>query len=184
MFFPITCRRQGASFLLTNSPELGFWTRQDKRGVLCVAGSETTATLLCGVTFLLLKHPDIMNKLKREVRSIFKSEDEITLTSIGNLESMLACLNEALRAYLPAPVGFPREVLKGGVTINGQFIPEGVSLVSLIKQEIIRRTTGKLTGWPDSRRCVAVGHLSPQQVFCKSIWLPPRAIPQRPQVCP
>lgn len=75
-----------------------------------------------------------MNKLKHEVRSTFKSEDEITLTSVGNLEFMLACLNEALRAYPPAPVGFPREVPKGGVIINGQFIPEGVSLVFLIMQ--------------------------------------------------
>ncbi|KAH8880467.1 cytochrome P450 [Thozetella sp. PMI_491] len=94
-------------------------------GVLCVAGSETTATLLCGVTFLLLKHPDILDRLKQEVRSTFKSEDEITLTSVSKLEYMLACLNEALRAYPPAPVGFPREVPKGGVMINGQFIPEG-----------------------------------------------------------
>jgi cytochrome P450 len=97
-------------------------------GVLCVAGSETTATLLCGVTFLMLKHPHILNKLKEEVRSAFKSEDEITLTSVGNLEYMLACLNEAMRAYPPAPVGFPREVPKGGVRINGHFIPEGVSI--------------------------------------------------------
>lgn len=96
--------------------------------MLCVAGSETTATLLCGVTFLMLKHPDILNKLKQEVRSAFKSENEITLTSVGNLEYMLACLNEAMRIYPPAPVGFPREVPKGGVTINGQFVPEGVSV--------------------------------------------------------
>lgn len=53
--------------------------------VLLIAGSETTATLLCGATFLLTSHPKILAKLTREVRSSFKSEDEITLTSVGNL---------------------------------------------------------------------------------------------------
>jgi cytochrome P450 len=58
----------------------------------------------------MLKNPEILNKLKLEVRSTFKSEDEITLTFVDNLEYILACLNEAMRAYPPAPVGLPREV--------------------------------------------------------------------------
>ena len=52
---------------------------------LIIAGSETTATLLCGVTYLLTVHTDILQKVQREVRSAFKSKEEITLTSVGNL---------------------------------------------------------------------------------------------------
>ena len=62
--------------------------------VLVIAGSETTATLLAGVTYLLLRHPEAMKKVVDEVRSSFKSEEDITLTSVGNLTYMLACLNE------------------------------------------------------------------------------------------
>jgi cytochrome P450 len=53
--------------------------------VLILAGSETTATLLSGVTYYLATHDDILQKVQNEVRSAFKSDDEITLTSVGNL---------------------------------------------------------------------------------------------------
>lgn len=53
--------------------------------VLILAGSETTATLLCGATYLLTAHPDMLKRLEREVRSAFKNEEDITLTSIGQL---------------------------------------------------------------------------------------------------
>lgn len=53
--------------------------------VLILAGSETTATLLCGVTYYLTTHPDILTKVEHEVRSAFASNGEITLTSVGNL---------------------------------------------------------------------------------------------------
>ncbi len=36
--------------------------------VLVIAGSETTATLLSGATYALLKNPKVMQKLKDEVR--------------------------------------------------------------------------------------------------------------------
>lgn len=95
--------------------------------LLIVAGSETTATLLAGATYMLLRDPEAMKKLTEEVRSTFKSEEEITLSSVGNLEYMLACLNEAMRLYPPVPIGMPRVVPKGGAKVAGTFVPEGVS---------------------------------------------------------
>lgn len=82
--------------------------------ILIIAGSETTATVLAGVTYLLLKNPDKMKKLVEEVRTMFASEEEIDLTSVNRLTYMLACLDEALRMYPPVPTGLPREVPKGG----------------------------------------------------------------------
>ncbi|KAI8952234.1 putative cytochrome P450 monooxygenase [Xylaria longipes] len=98
--------------------------------LLIIAGSETTATLLSGATWLLTSHPEILRKVEQEVRSAFKSDDEITLTSVGNLTYMLACLNEALRCYPPVAGNLPRIVPKGGAMINGMFVPEG-NLVSV-----------------------------------------------------
>ncbi|PGH29985.1 hypothetical protein GX50_07258 [[Emmonsia] crescens] len=92
--------------------------------LILVGGSETTATLLCGVTYLLLANPQTLEKLTAEVRSAFKSEDEININSVNNLNYMLACLDEALRVYPPVPLGLPRVVPKGGCHITGQFIPE------------------------------------------------------------
>lgn len=40
--------------------------------LMLVAGSETTATLLSGVTYCLLANPDKLEKLKQEIRGRFK----------------------------------------------------------------------------------------------------------------
>ncbi|GME23362.1 putative cytochrome p450 monooxygenase protein [Neofusicoccum parvum] len=103
---------------------LGMEKLQANAGALIIAGSETTATLLSGVTYLLLKNPAALEKLTEEVRSTFKSEDEISINSVGHLKYMLACLDEALRMYPPTPSGLPRVVPQGGVNIVGNFVPE------------------------------------------------------------
>ncbi|KAL1956110.1 hypothetical protein VTO42DRAFT_7629 [Malbranchea cinnamomea] len=92
--------------------------------IILIGGSETTATLLSGVTFFLLTNPAVLEKLTTEVRSAFKAEEEITLTSVAKLTYMLACLDEALRIYPPVPIGLPRVVPKGGRVIAGRFVPE------------------------------------------------------------
>ncbi|KAI0457256.1 cytochrome p450 monooxygenase [Xylaria acuta] len=96
--------------------------------VLVLAGSETTATLLCGALYLLGLHPDILAKVVHEVRTSFKSEDEINLISVNGLSYMLACLNETFRLYPPAPAGLPRVVPKGGSNVAGHWIPQDISV--------------------------------------------------------
>ncbi|KAI1460531.1 cytochrome P450 [Annulohypoxylon moriforme] len=98
--------------------------------VVIIAGSETTATLLSGVSFLLTTNPDKLAKLTQEVRSTFNSEEEITLLSVNNLSYMLACLNEAFRMYPPVAADLPRVVPKGGATIGGKYVAEN-SIVSV-----------------------------------------------------
>lgn len=93
-----------------------------------MAGSETTSTLMNGVTYILLTHPEAMEKLKHEVRSEFKSAEDITITSVSRLPYMLACLNEALRLYPPVPGSMVRVVGKGGGNIAGHFVPEGTKV--------------------------------------------------------
>ncbi|KAL8380753.1 hypothetical protein RB595_005166 [Gaeumannomyces hyphopodioides] len=97
-------------------------------GTLMVAGSETTATLLAGVVYLLLTHPDKMARLVEEVRSSFQAESEITLTSVSSLAYMLACLDEALRRYPPVAIGMPRTVPAGGATVAGVHVPENANV--------------------------------------------------------
>ncbi|EFQ25384.1 cytochrome P450 [Colletotrichum graminicola] len=116
--------------LLKKRKEWGFSLRQvDSNGsIIIIAGSETTATLLSGVTYLLLKNPEKMRKLVREVRAAFEREEEINLKSVNSLTYMLACIDEAMRIYPPVPTGLPRTVPEGGATILGQFIPEEMTV--------------------------------------------------------
>ena len=92
-----------------------------------VAGSETTASSLSALTNNLLRHPDIYCKVKQEVRSAFPSEDQIKLEAVVNLPYLNACIEEGLRVFPPAPIGFLREVQTQGDTIDGHEIPGGVS---------------------------------------------------------
>lgn len=98
--------------------------------VLVIGGSETTATLLSGITYWLLRTPHAMEKLTREIRSAMKTEKHITISSTANLPYMLACLKEALRIYPPAPSGQQRITLGPGPTnISGYVVPRNVSTV-------------------------------------------------------
>ncbi|RSL91780.1 hypothetical protein BHE90_011521 [Fusarium euwallaceae] len=112
--------------LLKKQEELGITEAQLLKncGALIVGGSETTATLLSGVTYLLLKTPEALRKLTAEVRSSFKTEEEINFTSVNKLSYMLACLEEAFRMYPPIAGGLPRQIPKGGSEVSGRFIPE------------------------------------------------------------
>jgi cytochrome P450 len=95
--------------------------------LLIIAGSETTATLLSGMTYLVCKHPKVLEKLTDEVRSTFSSETEINLTGANKLRYMLACLDEGMRMYPPVPATFPRNVPPEGDFVGDAWIPGGVS---------------------------------------------------------
>lgn len=95
--------------------------------ILILAGSETTATTLAGATYLLLTHPEVLARLQQEVRTAFKSVDEINIASVNKLSYMLAVLNESLRMYPPVTSNLVRVVPRGGAQIAGRFVPEGVS---------------------------------------------------------
>lgn len=95
---------------------------------LILAGSETTATLLSGTVYQLLKNPDTLKKLTEEVRGSYQSSSEIDLLSTSKLKYTLAVLDEAMRIYPPVPSQAPRQVPPGGDTINGEFLPGGTTI--------------------------------------------------------
>lgn len=97
--------------------------------VFLVAGSETTATLLSGAIFYLLKNPDVMDRLRREVREAFPTADDITMRAVNNsgkLPYMEAVLQESFRCYPPVPSTLPRITGSEGAFIEGKFVPPGV----------------------------------------------------------
>lgn len=102
--------------------------------VFMAAGTETTASALSGVTFYLLQHPTILQKLVNEVRSL--PQEDLSLEVLPRLPYLNACLKEGLRLFPPAPIGFPRQVAEGGAFICGKWVPEGVR--TTFKFECIR----------------------------------------------
>jgi cytochrome P450 len=94
-------------------------------GLLIIAGSETSATLLTGAMFFLTTHPDVLDKLTAEVRAQFHDESEITLDGTNGLQYMLAVLNETARCYPPVAISSPRVVPPEGAVVAGHAIPSG-----------------------------------------------------------
>ena len=104
--------------------------RSAHSNALIIAGSETSATVLSTMHYYLLKNPDAYAKLKDHVRSAFRSVDEIDAKSATALPFLTACIEETFRIFPPIPIGMPRVTPKGGCTIAGRFVPEGVSCLA------------------------------------------------------
>lgn len=121
--------------------------------VLIIAGSETTATLLSGVTFYILTVPGVLYKLKAEIRGAFSSEHEITWSAVNQLRYTLAVLNEGLRMYPPVPYGFPRIVEGEGDFVCNRWLPKGVSTYFIISYPRTKITLNIA----DIRRCANAG---------------------------
>ncbi|RDW72921.1 hypothetical protein BP6252_06828 [Coleophoma cylindrospora] len=120
-----TDRADFMSFILKHNDKSGMTDAEinSNAAILIIAGSETTATLMSGATYLLLQNPDVLEKLVRIIRETFASEDEITIQSVSNLKYLLAVLDESLRMYPPVPVGLPRTVGPNGDAICGKWVP-------------------------------------------------------------
>lgn len=92
-------------------------------GVMIIAGSETSATLLSGVIYYLLKSPEWLKRVQNELQSTFRDESEMTFTSLPQLKIMNAIIMETFRMYPPAPTTLPRMTTKDGAIVCGTYIP-------------------------------------------------------------
>ncbi|TRX98022.1 hypothetical protein FHL15_001232 [Xylaria flabelliformis] len=88
-----------------------------------IAGSETTATALATITYYLQTTPEVYRKLQNEVRTSFKSYEEIQGNSTQRLKYMKAVIAEGMRIYPPLPFALPRVVPAGGDVVDGHFLP-------------------------------------------------------------
>lgn len=134
-----TEREDFMSYILRFNDEKGMTPDEigENANILILAGSETTATLLSGTTFWLLKNPRVYQTLVREIRTIFAKEEDITSISVTNAKYLLAVLNEGLRIYPPSPGGLGRIAPSGGAIVDGYEITEGVSAPFYPKQHAL-----------------------------------------------
>ncbi|KAK1142200.1 hypothetical protein N8T08_008126 [Aspergillus melleus] len=111
----------------------------DKRGMseeeiagssiaLIIAGSETTATLMSGLTYLLLKNPSTLQRITSVIRHDFADPSEMTFLELPKHEYINAVLSEGLRLYPPAADSLFRVVPSEGGIVAGQFVPPKTSV--------------------------------------------------------
>lgn len=94
---------------------------------IMLAGFHTTSHAICAAIWLVLSHPDVHASLTEELRTQFKSTDDISLEVLGKLPWLNAVITEALRIYPPVPLGGPR--VSPGAYVDGVYVPAGVSTI-------------------------------------------------------
>ncbi|KAF2993350.1 hypothetical protein E8E13_000832 [Curvularia kusanoi] len=127
-----TNRPDFLTFIFANQAKSNLALSRDEIDVnmvaLLLAGSETTATTISGVTYLLLRNLNAYRRLVHELRTAFKDSKDITFDAVNDLPFLHAALQETLRIYPAVPTGFPRLVPGEGQLISGRFIPGGTSV--------------------------------------------------------
>jgi cytochrome P450 len=93
---------------------------------MVLAGSETSATLVSGLVFYLLKNPEIYGTLTKEVGSAFNDTSDMAFHNEADLPYLNVCIEEALRIYSLVPITTPRITPSKEVTILERFIPGNV----------------------------------------------------------
>jgi cytochrome P450 len=93
--------------------------------LLIPAGSDTIATTISGCLYLLLKHPNTLERLRKELEGEFRSESDITIARLAGLPYVRAVIDEALRMYPPISGELRRAVPPEGAVVCGNFIPGG-----------------------------------------------------------
>lgn len=79
--------------------------------------------------FLLAHHPAALARLTEELRVTFSNEDEICMgPQLNSCKFLQACINESLRLLPSVPNSPPRIVQEGGIEIDGEFIPAGITV--------------------------------------------------------
>lgn len=94
-------------------------------GHLILDHFESSSVLAAGFYFLMT-NPEAMSKLQTELREAFNSFDDITDSGLRELKWLQATIEEIIRLHTNVPYGLPR--ISPGYTVDGHYVPKGVSL--------------------------------------------------------
>ncbi|KAA6407227.1 MAG: cytochrome P450 [Lasallia pustulata] len=109
-------------------PSEGFLVAQANH--LIVGGFDPDTNLFTAAVHFLLTNPEKMEKLNREIRTTFASYEDIRNDALQSLPYLHAVIEETLRLHTNGAFGLPR--ISPGDTVDGHYIPAGVSAYSLI----------------------------------------------------
>lgn len=97
-------------------------------GVMMNGGSEPTTAALTNMVYLIYKHSQVLKKLRAEIDRVAIGGRIPGYDAVANLPYLRACIEESLRVRPASSMGLPRIVPKGGRTIAGKFVDEGVTV--------------------------------------------------------
>ncbi|KAK3216477.1 hypothetical protein GRF29_8g3398054 [Pseudopithomyces chartarum] len=119
--------------LNAKDPETGNGFSMDElwgeSNLLIIAGSDTTSTSMAATFFYLAHNTSTLQKLCHEIRTTFSDVEEIVSgPKLSGCAYLRACIDESMRMTPPVAGALPRQVLPGGIDIDGHHIPAGVDV--------------------------------------------------------
>ncbi|XP_010426321.1 PREDICTED: cytochrome P450 71A22-like [Camelina sativa] len=93
-----------------------------------VGGTDTSYALLEWAMTELLRHPDCMNRLQEEVRTICKGKSSVPEEDIQDMNYLKAVIKETMRLHPPIPLMFPHESTED-VRVRDYNIPAGTQVM-------------------------------------------------------
>ncbi|KAL1882973.1 hypothetical protein Daus18300_000611 [Diaporthe australafricana] len=116
----------------TGLPAYNDMDLKSESSLMIIAGSDTTSISLSGVFFCLTGDPTRCQKLVDEIRATFDTPEDIVYgPKLLNCKYLRACIDEGMRFAPSGPCDLPREVLKGGIRIDGNYYPEGTIVATV-----------------------------------------------------
>jgi cytochrome P450 len=92
------------------------------------AGTDTTSNTVQVTLYLLAKHPEIQDRVRAEVDSLYNDTDDIKIDELNKLVQLHGALYEGLRMYGPANGIFSRTALRD-LTIGEYKVKKGTILM-------------------------------------------------------
>ncbi|KAG9134443.1 hypothetical protein Leryth_019703 [Lithospermum erythrorhizon] len=106
---------------------------------IVIAGTDTTGTLLEWTMSELLKHPEIMKRLKNEIKEVLNGKKDITDSDLVKMQYLKCVIKETLRLHPPIPLLVPR-IARADTKIMGYDI--GIGTWVMINAWTIGREVG------------------------------------------
>ncbi|EUC27114.1 hypothetical protein COCCADRAFT_10203 [Bipolaris zeicola 26-R-13] len=97
--------------------------------LLITAGGDTSSTTISAAMYYLLHSESKLQRLQKEIRSVFASAEDISFANgTGSCVYLRACIDEALRLAPPAGSVLRRQVEPGGVVVGEFVYPSGTNI--------------------------------------------------------
>lgn len=119
-------------------PDITSWLLKDPKGdlqwlhgdarLIIVAGSDTTAIAMTHIFYYLASDPQLMAKLRAELKVLINPETPFNVRDVQNGNYLNGVINEALRLHPPTPSGTYRKTPPQGITIDGVFVPGEINV--------------------------------------------------------
>ncbi|XP_062411735.1 cytochrome P450 2J2-like [Sardina pilchardus] len=98
---------------------------------LFIAGTETTSTTLLWALLLLIKNPDVQEKVQAEIDHVVGQSRQPSMDDRANMPYTNAVIHEIQRIGNIVPLNGPHMATKD-TTLGGYFIPKGTALMPML----------------------------------------------------